>query len=232
MTYTLSEKDIQGISSRYEERYRVHGYSPRTLDWDKGKQSIRFSILTSQCDLRGKEILDVGCGFGDLNRILSEVTGGDYKYLGIDVVPSFLSEATSRYGSDSVQFDCGDFLSMNVREFDYAIASGIFNLKLSEGDNYAFIEETMKKAFRLCRIGFAFDFLSDKVDYCKENTFHSSPGRILSLAYGLSRNVVLLNNYMPFEFSLFVFKDDSFDPKNTIFKRWLNLLPNANGFFS
>lgn len=227
MTFSLSQKDVQGISSRYENRYREHGYSPRTLDWDKGKQIMRFSILTSQYDFSGKEILDIGCGFGDLNQVLLAATGGEYRYLGIDVTQSLLTEARSRYGNDRVRFDCGDFLALEIPESDYAIASGIFNLKLNEGDNYVFIEQVMRKAFRLCRVGFAFDFLSDKVDFCKENTFHAAPERVLALAYTLSRNVILLNNYMPFEFSIFVFKDASFDPSCTIFKRWLDLHPDS-----
>lgn len=216
------------MSTHYEKRYREYGYDPRTLDWDKGKQIMRFSILTSQYDFRGKDVLDIGCGFGDLNRVLQAKTGGDYRYYGIDVSQALLSEAQSRYGNDRIRFVCGDFLAMNVPEADYAIASGIFYLKLQEGDNYVLMDQVMRKAFHLCRVGFAFDFLSDKVDFRKENTFHSSPERILELAYGLSRNVILLNNYMPFEFSLFVFKDDSFDPKCTIFNRWLDSHKNTD----
>ena len=77
MTYSLSKNDIHNISSRYEGRYRKHGYDPRTLDWDKGKQAMRFSILTSQYDFHRKEVLDIGCGFGDLNQTLSVATGGE-----------------------------------------------------------------------------------------------------------------------------------------------------------
>ncbi|RJR35583.1 MAG: class I SAM-dependent methyltransferase [Desulfobacteraceae bacterium] len=227
-TYTLSQKDVLTISTRYEERYREYGYSPRTLDWDKGKQLTRFSILTSQYDFHNKEVLDIGCGFGDLNRVLHAKTEGVYRYLGVDLTQALLSEARSRYGSDRVSFVHGDFLAMQLPQVDYAIASGIFNLRLSEGDNNTFTEQVLRKAFLLCRDGFAFDFLSDKVDYRKENTFHTSPERMLALAYTLSRNVLLLNNYMPFEFSLFVFKDDSFDPKCTIFRRWLHLHPEAD----
>lgn len=217
----LTKDDIEYVCGRYEDRYKSYGYSPKTLDWDKGKQDMRFSILTSQCDLRGKAILDIGCGFGDLNRVLKDVTGGVYSYYGIDVVSSLVSEATKRYGSDDVQFACGDYLAMEIPEFDFAIASGIFNLKFPGVDNYQFIKRVMAKTFDKCRLGLAFDFLSDKVDFCKENTFHSSPSRIIEMAYGFSRNIVLLNNYMPFEFSLFVFKDDSFDPACTIFNQWM-----------
>lgn len=217
----LSPKAVNDIVTRYESRYREYGYTPRTLDWDKGKQQLRFSVLTSQYDCRGKTILDIGCGFGDLNVTLNQATAGNYQYLGIDVTPSLLSEATVRYGSPTIQFKCGDFLALNIPEADYAIASGTFNLKLTDGNNLDFIEAVFQKTFDICRDGFAFDFLSDKVDFRKENTFHSSPEQILALAYRFSRRVILRNDYMPFEFSVFVFKDDSFDPKRTIFARWL-----------
>ncbi|MBU1340782.1 MAG: class I SAM-dependent methyltransferase [Proteobacteria bacterium] len=228
MHYNLSKKDAKIICDRYENLYQGYGYSPRTLDWDKGKQDMRFSILTSQFNFQNTEVLDIGCGFGDLNRILSARTDNQYKYHGVDIVPSFISEARRQYNSDKVNFYCGDFLAMDLPEVDYAIASGIFNFKLKDSDNYNFIEQTMKKAFSLSRVGFAFDFLSDKVDYGKEMTFHSSPEKILAFAYGLSRNVSLLNNYMPFEFSVFVFKDDSFDPKYTIFNRWFESNPGVD----
>lgn len=221
MNSILSQADIEAIRRRYEERYGLYGYSPKTLDWDKGKQDLRFSILTSQQDLRGCHVLDIGCGFGDLNKTLREKTGGDYRYLGVDVVPSFIEEAASRFGGDAVRFTCGDFLALDIPEVDYAVCSGMFNLRMGQGDNKDFIRNVFRKAYDLCRIGFAFDFLSDKVDYTKDMTFHSSPEWILSLAYRLSRNVILCNNYMPFEFSMFVFKDDSFDQGMTIFNRWI-----------
>lgn len=68
--------------------------------------------------------------------------------------------------------------------------------------------------------GITFDFLSDKVDYQYEHTFHSSPERILGYVYSKSRNVILRNDYMPFEFSVFIFKDDSFKSEDTVFHRY------------
>ena len=224
MTNLVSKSDLDFIRQRYEQRFNDFGYSPKTLDWDKGKQDIRFSILTSQLDLTGKKILDLGCGFGDLNRVLSLITRGNYRYLGIDICPSLVEEARKRYGSEDVQFICGDINSVDLKDIDYAIASGIFNIKFENSDNKAFIEKTMKKIFSSVKIGFAFNFLSDKVDYCKDNTYHSSPEEILGMAYRLSRNLLLLNDSMPFEFSLFVFKDDSFDSSTTIFNRWNRLV--------
>jgi SAM-dependent methyltransferase len=217
----LSEKDVRALSKIYEDGYREFGYDERALRWSKVKQWARFDILTSHFDCRGKAILDIGCGFGDLILTLNEKAAGEYEYLGIDLSPSLVNRARIEYGgSPEIRFECGDFLAADIPEADFAIASGIFNIKLAEGDNDFFIFQTMTKAFDLCREGIAFDFLSDRVDYRLPESFHASPERILSLAHGLSRRVILRSDYMPFEFAIIVFKDDSFDPNDTIFHRW------------
>lgn len=205
----------------YSVRYQKYGYSPKTLGWDKGKQDLRFSILTSQYDIRGKKILDIGCGFGDLNGFLDR-RGYGYEYCGIDMVEDLLNEGKKVYPGK--RFILGDFLDYEFDEiFDYAVASGIFNIKFNDSsklNNYDFIDKSITKALSLVKDGIAFDFLSDKVDYQYEHTFHSSPSKILDFAYQHSRNVMLRNDYMPFEFSLFIFKDDSFDKSDTTFRKY------------
>ena len=104
--------------------------------------------------------------------------------------------------------------------FDFAISSGIFNHKLDGNSNYEFLEDVIKNTLAICKDGLAFDFLSDKVDYPLEHTFHNSPEKVLSIAYKYSRNIILRNDYMPFEFSLFIFKDDSFQKEDTLFNRY------------
>ena len=216
----LNKKDSQKVIDRYTQRYQEYGYDPKTLGWVKGKQNLRFSVLTSQIDLEGKSICDIGCGFGDLNKFLKTKLQ-QYSYFGIDIVESLIQEAIARYSDDNTHFQCGDFLKEEITEFDYAIASGIFNFKLENEDNYTYIENVIKKAFSLCKTGLAFDFLSDKVDYFNyEHTFHSSPEKILSIAYKYTRNVILRNDYMPFEFSVFLLKDDTFDKDDTIFRAY------------
>lgn len=219
----LSQKDKEEVQRRYSERLKKFGYSPRTLGWDKGKQKIRFDILTSQLDLSDKSILDIGCGFGDLNLILAQKYK-NYQYTGIDIVWELIEKGREIFNQKHITFRGGDFLAEKFQtNFDYAIASGIFNFKLKDNANYQYIENVIQKALNLCSVGFAFDFLSDKVDYQYEHTFHSSPEKILQIAYKYSRNLILRNDYMPFEFSLFVFKDDSFKKETTLFKRYENV---------
>ena len=83
----LPQTEQDAIIERYSRRFEEHGYDPKTLEWDKGKQQIRFTILTSQYEFRGKEVLDIGCGFGDLNQVLEHRAGSEYKYQGVDLVP-------------------------------------------------------------------------------------------------------------------------------------------------
>jgi len=220
MTKSAGE-DLAATIGRYAERYRRFGYSPQTLGWDKGKQDIRFQVLLSPFDCAGKRVLDIGCGFGDLNRLLRRTCGDDYEYVGVDLVPDLLGEARRRYAGANVRFVEGDFLSTALpSDFDFALSSGMFNHKLEGTEPYALIRSCIEKAWGLCREGIAFDFLSDKVDYEYEHTLHSSPERILALGYDMSRNVVLRNDYMPFEFSLFVFKDGAFLKEDTVFQRF------------
>jgi SAM-dependent methyltransferase len=219
----LSNKDKKEVQLRYTTRFKEFGYSPKSLGWDKGKQDIRFDILTSHYNFQNKSVLDIGCGFGDLNKVLMK-KNKNFDYTGIDIVDVLVEKGRELYKSPKKKFIAGDFLEHKFEhKFDYAIASGIFNFRLLEENNYKYIESVIRKALELCKDGLAFDFLSDKVDFKYGYTFHSNPEEILSIAYKYSRNLILRNDYMPFEFSLFIFKDESFEKSDTVFNRYHKL---------
>ena len=216
----FTAKDVKDVIDRYTKRYKEFGYDPKSFGWDKGKQEVRFDILTSQYNFENKHILDIGCGFGDLNKMLMK-KASHYMYTGFDLVDVLLREARKKYQNRNVNFIKGNILNLRSQhKYDYAISSGIFNYRLSGGNNYEFIEAVMEKALRMTNDGIAFDFLSDKVDYRLGHTFHRSPEKILSIAYRFSRNIVLRNDYMPFEFTIFIFKDDRFSDEDTVFMRY------------
>lgn len=220
----FNKEDIDSVIERYTKRYDEFGYSPKSLGWDKGKQDIRFDILSSQYNFENKHVLDIGCGFGDFNKTISQKTN-NYEYTGVELVEALFIEAKNQYVGEKIHF-----INKNILEFDsdiiydYAISSGVFNHKISEDNNYDFIEQVIKKALSICRDGLAFDYLSDKVDFQHNHTFHSSPEKILSIAYKYSRNIILRNDYMPFEFSIFIFNDDSYKKETTLFNRYEKLI--------
>ncbi len=205
----LDSYDIDNIINRYKKRFDINGYSPLSLGWGKGKQNLRFKMLTTNFQLNNKSILDIGCGFGDINRWLKQNEVTNYNYLGIDVVEEFVSEAKNRYSDYNVKFEQAEFLSKQFNgRFDYIIESGIFNHIMEHIDNYDYIFKVMEKAFMLCDSAISFDFLSSKVDFQRDGAFHSEPSVILEMAYSLSSRVILNNSYMPYEFNVIVFKDE------------------------
>lgn len=213
----MDHNEIKSAINRFHKNFSEFGYSPKTLGWLKGKQDIRFNILTSEYDFNNKTVLDIGCGFGDLNKTLSEKFS-NYQYIGCDLCPDLLNEGKKHF--PNAVFYEGDFLSLTIpHSIDWAVASGPFNHFFEKNNNYEFIKSCMQKAFHIAADGFSFDFIGDRVDYKENHIFYSNPETILSFAYELSQNVILKSNYMPFEFSIFVFKDDSFD-SDTIFRKY------------
>jgi len=206
------------IAESYQRLFAAHGYSPRALGWDKGKQFLRFHQLTSNLNLAGASILDVGCGFGDFVDYLRCLGIADCAYTGIDLVGEFIAEGRRRFGSPRATFlqtSLEDFAPPST--FDYVIASGTFNQKLEGVDGYDLIRRSLARMFSLSNVAVSADFISDKVEYTHEHNFNSAPETILSIAYGLSRNVILRNDYFPFEFCATIYKDDSFSRDTTTF---------------
>lgn len=217
----LTQKDLNNVINRYTKRFLEFGHDPKSLGWDKGKQFLRYHILIENLNLENSTILDLGCGFGDANYLLKQIVS-NYSYLGIDIVPVLINEANKIWEEDlKINFINDDFLSFDFSDnFDYVISSGMFNFKLNDIDNYIFIENTLKKAFKIAKKAVSFDFLSNNVDYEYKHTFHSNPSKILEIAYSLTKRVRLRNDYMPFEFSITLFKDDTFDSSDTVFKNY------------
>jgi len=81
------------IKERYRERYEKFGHSRESLGWSKDKQNIRFYALTNQFDLKNADLLDIGCGFGDINLYFSRIGVKLRRYHGIDLVPEFIEKA-------------------------------------------------------------------------------------------------------------------------------------------
>ena len=206
-------------SDYYLQLFKKHGVSPKSLGWDKGKQFLRFDQLTKYNAFEGCSFFDVGCGFGDFATYLKRKSGWEgIKYLGIDLIDEFIETAKDLHKEDNFRFIIGDFLQTNFEEkFDYVLSSGIFNLKNNCENHYDMIKIYIEKMLSYCKRSVSIDFLSDQVDFMLDHTSHSNPSKILSIAYEFSKNVSLSNDYFPFEFTLRINKDDSFNKETTIF---------------
>jgi len=211
----MTKQEKQHTIDRYNDRLKNHGYDPKSLGWgEKDRAALRFEILCSQWNFIGKKVLDFGCGFGDLGQFISGKSE-NVQYIGLDINENLVEKGKEL--NPDADLRVGDLLEGDFTEkVDFVLSSGVFNHKLS--DNISFIESCFKRFNEIASEGIAVNFLSDKVDFQYEYTYHTNPAWALDLAFKYSKRVVLRNDYMPFEFTIFIFKDEEINPNLTVYK--------------
>ena len=80
----------------WDERAKNFAENCEAVEQSKRTQRMRFEVFVSFHDLRGKSVLDVGCGVGDLCGHLQE-RGIDCEYTGFDVSPEMIRRCRERF---------------------------------------------------------------------------------------------------------------------------------------
>ncbi|PKL77169.1 MAG: class I SAM-dependent methyltransferase [Candidatus Melainabacteria bacterium HGW-Melainabacteria-1] len=202
--------DQANYQMRYRARLARYGYAPESLGWGHGgRQEIRFSVLAEGLLANpNTSVLDVGCGFADLYDYLV-ARGWSGSYTGLDLVPELLDVARARH--PQLELHAGDLASFasGKTTYDYVLASGIFNARLQQMTNEAHIEASLGHMLALARVAVCADFMSTWVDFQHPEAWHTDPVWLLQIARRLSRRLELRCDYMPFEFALTLYRDDS-----------------------
>lgn len=208
---------VRFVNEKYVKAFQEYGRSPKGVLWGgKYRQYIRFYELLKRFDLTADStILDVGCGFADLFLFCREHLGVTPDYSGIDYCDEFI-KTIAEEPVEKRNLMKGNFLTIeNLPQYDFCVTSGIFNtFNYSDYDgdkDGAFLHSVVSKMFALCRIGISFNFVTDKVDFRNKGVTYYSPAEVLDFCYTLSRKVVYDNTCMPFEATVTVFKDDSYN---------------------
>lgn len=195
---------------RYNELLEKYGYNPKAIGWPKDRQLIRFKVQSEIGDFNKCSILDVGCGFGDLYRFLMK-RGLNIKYTGYDINPNLIKIARKVY--PNAHFEVKDIEVDTINDkFDWVFSVGVFNSKAFV--NKFFIKSMIRKMFELCDKGVAIDFISTYVDFRNEKINYVKPEEIFSFCKTLSRRVLLRHDYMPFEFCIYIYKNDRINERD------------------
>lgn len=199
----MNSDDKEEIVERYENRFRQFGYDIRTLaGGSREKEKIRFHNFLRALPEGKVKLLDLGCGFGDFYGFLKS-EGREVDYTGYDIVPSLVSEAKKLH--PEAHFEVRDIQDKGIEgEYDFVIASQVFNNRFSNASNKEVVKECLRLAYEGCRIGVAFDFLTSYVDFEEERLFYYSPEELFSYAKSLTKWVSLQHDYPLFEFTLFL----------------------------
>ncbi len=185
------------------------GDSFKTLAYgSKETQSRKFKILTEIGDLQNKIILDVGCGFGDLYEYLKSC-GIDVEYHGVDISPKIIEIAKIK--RPNINVDVEDILVTSAQEkYDYVMSTG-FNCRKT-GNNEMLEKLMIKKMFKLCKLGVAVGLQSKySPDYDPNSRgYFSSPEDLFNYCMSeITRWVILRHDYMPHDFTLYLYKKAS-----------------------
>lgn len=196
------------VAQYYAEKLSAHGVSPRGVDWSSDdSQQLRFTQLLRvlEAEEEAPTVLDYGCGYGALARRLI-ARGRPFRYVGFDVCTPMVAQARADVQDPRCSFtDSENELPVS----DYAVASGIFNVRLQATEERwrAHVAATIAALARHSRKGFAFNMLTRYADREKlrDHLYYADPGECFRLCKERwSRNVALLHDYDLYEFTILV----------------------------
>lgn len=204
----MMEADLQVALAHFDGQLsRYDAGDSRAVSWNsRASQTSRFAVLSEVGDLRGSEVLDVGCGVGDLYGYLRDQEAGVASYLGIDINPRMASAARRKY--PVARFEHRDLLAdpPEERSFDYVFESGIFNLATPNWSEI--VHPTLEAMFRACRVAVAANFLSRLSGNSDPASYYADPAELIRfVAERMSRRFVLRHDYRANDFAVFVYRE-------------------------
>ena len=202
---------LKKIDNYYTTKIIENGATPKGVDWNSVEsQELRFSILSEILDSKENfSILDFGCGFGSMYEFYLKNDFKNFNYTGFDISKQMIIEAENKYTANENLVWCNN---LNTElEFDYVIASGIFNVKLEENEDIwlKYILDTLKLMNQISKKGFSFNILtkySDK-EYMRDYLFYADPLMLFDYCkLNFSKYVTLIHDYPLYEFTIIVRK--------------------------
>jgi len=206
------------IKKLYKDSFETHGVSSSAMLMPKGRHDARFGMLCQLLsDLEAPSLLDYGCGLGFLCEYL-QTHRPDVHYCGMDMVPDFIGSCLQRLGTKG-RFETISPDQVIDETFDVVYASGVFNLSTSadELESLNYVKDRLHSLFAIARKALVVDFLSPDVDFVQTGAQHIHYETLLDwLVPGLTRRWSLLHHYLPYEYSLVLYRDDQvLRPSNT-----------------
>ncbi|HOL91725.1 MAG TPA: methyltransferase domain-containing protein [Clostridiales bacterium] len=178
------------------------------LGWESEEaQRLRFDMLLSAVDLEGMELLDVGCGTGNLlEHIISK--GINVEYTGVDLLDKMIDRAKSKgLAGEFIHADIFEDRIFENESFDVIYTSGIFNLDL--GSNIDFLKRAIGLFLDLSRQYVVFNLLHRDSPDREDKYFYTSPDEVGELLEEYSdriENVQFIEAYLKNDFTVVIRK--------------------------
>jgi len=192
------------IPSYYDSLVERYGHDARAADYGGPEsQHVKFGVLADVLSLKGRRVLDVGCGFADWADYLTN-RYGEVEYTGVDLSPKMVAGAQARRPDLDIRL--GNILTLDTAEtFDVVTANGIFYL-LGD-DAWALMQRIVGRMFDLCTAAVAFSTLSSLAEHQVPDEFYAEPVATLEFCRTLTPWVVLRHDYHPRDFAVYMYRE-------------------------
>ncbi len=212
-------KKLDSVINTYKEAFRENGDSTLSVLTPKGRQDLRFGTLLSHFPkTEPGTIMDFGCGLAFLKAYIDQ-QGLPFQYSGCDMVDDFIRHNSTKYpGSEFILLNGKDLFSGS---YDYIVSSGVFNMLYTESaeSHEKIVFDTLKGLFEKCDKVLSVDFMTDTVDFIQEGAYHQNLGNLLDFVrQHLSKRFIVDHSYMPYEYTISIFKDETIIRPDNIYK--------------
>jgi SAM-dependent methyltransferase len=202
----LNDEEKRRIAERYAARFQTYGIDIRSLNPGSArKHELQHAVHATIGDLHGRTVLDVGCGLAHYYEFLL-ARGIRVHYIGYDITEPFIEADKQRF--PEAHFEVRDVFTAGIAHRpDYTVMCQVFNNQYQAADNDEVVRKAIALAFDASRVGVSIDMLSKHVNYEEAGLHYFSPEALFSYAKTLTRFVRLRHDYLPFDFTLFLYKE-------------------------
>lgn len=210
------DTNFEKIHEYFENALQKFGTTAQGADWNSPKsQEVRFEQLIKVIEgWENFSILDYGCGYAALVDYLL-IRGYRFnQFVGYDILDSMIDHARELHSGISSTFFTTQVEQIPV--VDYAVASGVFNIRLNASyDNWtSYVTSCLSFLNEHTRRGFSANFLTHYSDQdrmeARPDLYFANPCYIFDYCKRhFSRNVALLHDYDLYDFTIVVRKHDS-----------------------
>lgn len=197
----------------YKELYQKHKGEPMAVSSESfAHKKQRYDIISRIFEKDTAFTLhDVGMGLADFKKYLNEHhSEKNIIYSGSEILEEFVADSKKMY--PDCEFHHRDVSEQSFPEvYDYVMMSGVFHQRRSTKikDWELFSQEMISNAFKMCRKGLAFNFISPFVDFYQTEVYYCNLPKLIQFVNDdVSRFFQIHHDYALFEFTVFVYKEE------------------------
>ncbi|NPV87576.1 MAG: class I SAM-dependent methyltransferase [Anaerolineae bacterium] len=206
------ETNLNEIRDYFHHKLTSYGASPQGADWNSDEaQQTRFDQLLKIIPdpHQSFSLLDYGCGYAAVLDYIEKKGYACNRFIGYDILDSMVIKAQQLHPNHPYAI-----FTTSIDEIpcvDYAIASGVFNIRLQAGyeEWTSYTLQCLSKLNQLTHKGFAANFLTSYSDpeRMRPDLYYANPCFLFDYCKrNFSKDVALLHDYHLYDFTILVRK--------------------------